>query len=160
MDRQGAPLALFLSDANMHDSVPLAALLDAVTPVAGQPGRPRQSPKSFTPTKRMISRAVAAVTSNRASSDLVSKTLNGWGVIVGLSKERSPGWIRCAASRHAMRDDRHPLCVYLAGLLTDLLQTTQQSVLKGVLNAYVTPCDASLRGGSHRRHRTGQAKIQ
>lgn len=31
----------------MHDSVPLAALLDAVKPIAGRPGRPRQRPRKL-----------------------------------------------------------------------------------------------------------------
>lgn len=33
--------------ANMHDSAPLSILLDAVTPVAGRLGRPRQRPRKL-----------------------------------------------------------------------------------------------------------------
>lgn len=33
-----------LTGANVHDSVPLAELLDAVVPVKGRPGKPRQRP--------------------------------------------------------------------------------------------------------------------
>ncbi|NYS79171.1 transposase [Halomonas glaciei] len=47
-DRQGVPLAILLSGANMNDSVPLAALLDSVQPVSsGRPGRPRQRPRKL-----------------------------------------------------------------------------------------------------------------
>lgn len=39
------PLAILLSGANMNDSVPLAALLDSVSPLSsGRPGRPRRRP--------------------------------------------------------------------------------------------------------------------
>jgi transposase len=43
-DRKGLPLAFVLTGANVHDSVPLAELLDAVVPVKGKRGRPRQRP--------------------------------------------------------------------------------------------------------------------
>jgi transposase len=44
VDRQGIPLALHLSGANVHDSRRLAEMLDAIPAVAGQPGRPRRRP--------------------------------------------------------------------------------------------------------------------
>ncbi len=44
VDRQGIPLAVLLSGANVHDSRRLEALLDAVPAVPGQLGRPRQRP--------------------------------------------------------------------------------------------------------------------
>jgi len=37
-------LAFLLTGANVHDSVPLVELLDAVAPVKGRRGRPRQRP--------------------------------------------------------------------------------------------------------------------
>jgi transposase len=43
-DRRGIPLAVLLTAANVHDSVPFEELLDAVPPVAGQPGRRRRRP--------------------------------------------------------------------------------------------------------------------
>ncbi|OLO09953.1 hypothetical protein BTW10_17375 [Chromohalobacter japonicus] len=46
-DRQGTPLAVLLSGANMNDSVPLASLLDHVTPVRGQRGRPQHRPRKL-----------------------------------------------------------------------------------------------------------------
>ena len=44
MDGQGLPLAFLLTGANVHDSVPLAELLDALVPLKGRRGRPRQRP--------------------------------------------------------------------------------------------------------------------
>ncbi len=47
-DRQGVPLGILLSGANMHDSVPLAALLDSVPPISsGRPGHPRCRPRKL-----------------------------------------------------------------------------------------------------------------
>ncbi|MDB5929067.1 MAG: family transposase [Polaromonas sp.] len=43
-DRRGLPLAFLLTGANVHDSVPLAELLNTVVPVKGRPGKPRQRP--------------------------------------------------------------------------------------------------------------------
>ena len=43
-DRHGLPLAFVLTGANVHDSVPLSELLDAVVPLKGRRGRPRQRP--------------------------------------------------------------------------------------------------------------------
>ena len=43
-DSNGLPLAFVLTGANVHDSVPLAQLLDAVVPVKGRRGRPRRRP--------------------------------------------------------------------------------------------------------------------
>jgi transposase len=47
VDRQGVPLAVQLSAANVHDSKLLEPLVDAVGPIrrpTGEPGRPRQRP--------------------------------------------------------------------------------------------------------------------
>ena len=44
VDRGGIPLAVTLSAANVNDCQMLAATLDAIVPVRGQRGRPRQRP--------------------------------------------------------------------------------------------------------------------
>jgi transposase len=44
VDRRGVPLALHLSGANVHDSLVLEPLLDAVRPTKGLWGRPRRRP--------------------------------------------------------------------------------------------------------------------
>jgi IS5 family transposase len=44
VDRQGVPLAVRLSAANVHDSLLLEEVLDAVPPIKGLWGRPRKRP--------------------------------------------------------------------------------------------------------------------
>lgn len=44
VDGEGTPLGLTISGANRHDSRMMASTLDAVPPVGGQRGRPRQRP--------------------------------------------------------------------------------------------------------------------
>ncbi len=43
-DRQGIPLAVLLTGANVHDSVPFEALIDAIPAISEKRGRPRQRP--------------------------------------------------------------------------------------------------------------------
>ena len=43
-DRRGIPLGFLLTGANVHDSMPFEALLDAVPHIAGKRGRPRRRP--------------------------------------------------------------------------------------------------------------------
>src|SRR5215213_648158 len=43
-DRQGVPLAQLITPGNRNEITVLAALLDAVPPVRGKPGRPRRRP--------------------------------------------------------------------------------------------------------------------
>jgi transposase len=50
VDRQGVPLAVQLSAANVHDSKLLLPLVDAVEPIrrpTGEPGRPRRRPSKL-----------------------------------------------------------------------------------------------------------------
>lgn len=43
-DARGVPLAILVSGANRHDSMLFEAVIDAVKPVSGLPGRPRKRP--------------------------------------------------------------------------------------------------------------------
>ena len=45
-DGNGTPLAMRTTGANRHESTQLLALVDAVPPVAGKPGRPRRKPEA------------------------------------------------------------------------------------------------------------------
>ena len=50
VDRNGVPLAIALTAANVHDSKVLEELVDAIRPVhgpRGRPGRPRKRPKKL-----------------------------------------------------------------------------------------------------------------
>lgn len=44
VDRQGIPLAVTISAANVHDSMMLEATLDAIPPIKRPRGRPRKRP--------------------------------------------------------------------------------------------------------------------
>lgn len=46
-DRQGIPLTVLLSGANVHDSRMLEPLLDALPPIQGKTGRPRRRPEKL-----------------------------------------------------------------------------------------------------------------
>ena len=46
-DKQGLPLAEFVTEANTHDSREALALVDDIAPVQGARGRPRQRPKKL-----------------------------------------------------------------------------------------------------------------
>ncbi len=45
-DARGIPLAALLTAANVNDVTQLQALVEAIPPVRGKPGRPRRRPKS------------------------------------------------------------------------------------------------------------------
>ena len=47
VDATGLPLAIHTTPANVHDSLPAMALLDAIPPCAGTSGRPRARPDIF-----------------------------------------------------------------------------------------------------------------
>ena len=62
-DRTSLPLAFLLTEANTHESVPTAELLDAVVPVPVRRGSPTRKPAKLhgcTPTRHTIT--TAAVT--------------------------------------------------------------------------------------------------
>lgn len=44
-EAQGVPLAVCLTGANAHDVTQLQALVEAIPPVRGKPGRPRRRPE-------------------------------------------------------------------------------------------------------------------
>ena len=47
VDRDGVPLAVLVSAANVHDSTQFEPLLDAIRPVQGPWGRPRKRPEKL-----------------------------------------------------------------------------------------------------------------
>src|SRR5919202_1403017 len=126
VDRQGVPLAVQLSAANVHDSKLLEPLVDAVEPIRrrlGQPGRPRKRPaklhgdKGFDyPHLRQALRQ-RGITPRMARRGVESSERLGrfrWVV------ERSLAWI-VAFRKLAIRYDRHAATVraflHLAGAL-------------------------------------------
>ncbi len=71
VDRDGIPLAVRHTAANVHDSNMLEAVLDAVSPIRrphGRPGRPRKRPESYTLTRATTSAAAERRCASGASS--------------------------------------------------------------------------------------------
>jgi IS5 family transposase len=58
VDRQGIPLAVTLSAANVHDSRMMLETVDAIAPVRGKRGRPRKRPAKLHADKAYDSRAL------------------------------------------------------------------------------------------------------
>ncbi|NOG31694.1 IS5 family transposase [Halomonas sp. TBZ9] len=112
-DRQGTPLAVVLSGANMHDSIPLSVLLDTIKPVAGRSGRPRQRPTKlhadkaydFARCRRACRRRhIQARIARRGVEDTQRLGRHRWVV------ERTFAWLeqmRRLATRYERRTDIH-----------------------------------------------------
>jgi hypothetical protein len=85
--RDGVPLALLLSAANVHDSRLLEPLLDAVPPIRQCAGRPRKRPASCTRTKGTTTITAAWPHGAKASSPAlpaeVSRARTGWAATAG-----------------------------------------------------------------------------
>ena len=116
VDRQGVPLAVQLTAANVHDSKVLEPLVDAVRPIrrpTGQPGRPRKRPAKLHadkgydyPEKRSALRR-RAITPRIAPRGVESSERLGrfrWVV------ERSLAWV-VAFRKLAIRSDRQAASV-------------------------------------------------
>ena len=116
VDRQGVPLAVQLTAANVHDSKVLEPLVDAVRPIrrpTGQPGRPRKRPAKLHadkgydyPEKRSALRR-RAITPRIARRGVESSERLGrfrWVV------ERSLAWV-VAFRKLAIRFDRQAASV-------------------------------------------------
>jgi transposase len=116
VDRQGIPLAIALSAANVHDCKLLEPLVDAVPPIRrplGQPGRPRKRPAKlhgdkgydFDFCRQALRRR--GITPRLARRGIESSTRLGrhrWTV------ERTNAWV-LAQRRLALRFDRHAASV-------------------------------------------------
>ena len=60
MDRQGIPLAVTVSAANVHDSQMMLETVDAIVPIRGRRGRPRRRPGKLHADKAYDSKALRA----------------------------------------------------------------------------------------------------
>ena len=112
-DRGGIPLAFLLTGANVHDSVPLEELLDAIPPVAGKRGRPRHRPDKLHADKAYDHRRCRQACRRRAITPRIarrgvesSQRLGRYRWVV----ERSFAWLnrfRRLTIRYERRDDIH-----------------------------------------------------
>jgi transposase len=116
VERQGIPLAVELSAANVHDSKLLEPLVDAVAPIRrpdGQPGRPRRRPAKlhgdkgydYPATRRALRRRGITPRIARRGID-ASERLGRFRWVV----ERTQAWI-VAFRKLAIRYDRHAASV-------------------------------------------------
>jgi transposase len=64
-DRNGLPLTVLVSAANVHDSQLLLPLLDSIVPIPGRRGRPRHRPDKLHADKAYDQRALRAEVSRR-----------------------------------------------------------------------------------------------
>ena len=84
VDRQGIPLAVLLTAANVHDSVVLEDLIDRIPAIRKPRGRP-----NCTPTRATITRAVAGRWSSARSSyallDVALRARSAWADTAGWS---------------------------------------------------------------------------
>ena len=114
VDRQGTPLAIVQSGANVHDSVMFECVVDAVHPIKGfGGGRPRKHPEKLHADKAYDSKRCRGALSRRAIKVRIarkgiesSERLGRYRWIV----ERTISWLhrnRRLSVRHERRGDIH-----------------------------------------------------
>jgi transposase len=151
-DGRGVPLAVRLTGANRNDSQEALALVDAIPPLHGERGRPRQRPdcvlgdRGYHSARAPTSshRALAGDASHRAREWLGSMAV-GRGAHICLAQSVSP--LACAVRKAG----RHPRGVPLARVRADLLAITAADVEQGL-----SGCPLARRPvASFNRHRLG-----
>ena len=114
VDRQGLPLVILQSGANVHDSVMFEQVVDAVKPIKGTGrGRPRKRPEKLHADKAYDSNRCRDTLSERSIKVRIarkgiesSERLGRYRWVV----ERTISWLhrnRRLAVRHERRDDTH-----------------------------------------------------
>lgn len=114
VDRQGTPLVVLQSGANVHDSVMFECVVDAVEPIKGRGrGRPRKRPEKLHADKAYDSKRCRSALGKRGIKVRVarkgiesSERLGRYRWIV----ERTISWLhrnRRLSVRHERRDDIH-----------------------------------------------------
>ena len=73
VDRQGIPLAVKLSAANVHDSRMMLEVVDAIEPIKGQRGRPRKRPRKLHADKAYDSKALRAELRRRGITPRIAR---------------------------------------------------------------------------------------
>lgn len=123
VDRNGLPLTVGLTGANVSDPTTLEAMVDAVPPIRGKPGRPRRRPAKLHGDKAYNSRANRAALRRRhivprlARKGIESKERLGRYRWVA---ERTIAWLhgfRRLAVRYERRADIHEAFLWLGAAL-------------------------------------------
>ncbi|GGR43263.1 hypothetical protein GCM10015536_56520 [Streptomyces griseomycini] len=100
-DRNGVPLSLGISGANLHDSLGLKPLVRGIPPIRSRRGPRRRRPAKLHADKGYdydhLRRWLRKRGIRHASHARASSPPNGWAATAGSSSERCPGWSAAAA---------------------------------------------------------------
>src|SRR5438045_4163054 len=134
VDAQGVPLAVILTAANRHDVTQLQPLVEAIPPIRGTVGRPRQRPALVQGDRGYDSEPARRWLRQRGIEPLLAKRNTPHGSGLGVYRwvvERTIAWLhqfRRLRVRYDLRDDIHQgLCN-----LAEILITYRFLVLYGV----------------------------
>ena len=112
-DGNGIPLATILTGANAHDVTQLIPLVDAIPPVRGKPGHPRQRPEAVYADRGYDSEPHRKKLRARAIEPHLAKRGTEHGSGLGIYRwviERTHAWFhqfRRLRVRYERRDDIH-----------------------------------------------------
>jgi transposase len=113
VDRQGIPLAVTLSAANVHDSRMMLATVDAVEPIKGRRGRPRKRPRKLHADKAYDAKALRKELRRRGITPRIARRGVESGERLGRHRwvvERTLSWLnryRRLRVRYERRADIH-----------------------------------------------------
>lgn len=107
VDARGTPLGVTLSGANRHDSMMLAATLDAIPGVhSGERGRPRRRPAKLQADKAYDHRRCQHDCRTQSIAAGAWTAANAWAATAGWLSTHTPGWSGFAAWPCAMNAAR------------------------------------------------------
>ena len=112
-DAKGIPLAVLLTGANVHDITQLQALVEAIPPVRGKPGRPRRRPESVQGDRGYSSEGHRRWLRSKGIQPLLAKQGEPHGSGLGKTRwviERTIAWLhhfRRLRIRWERREDIH-----------------------------------------------------
>jgi transposase len=119
-DAQGVPLAAILTGANAHDVTQLIPLVDAIPPVRGKRGRPRQRPDRVQGDRGYDSEPHREELRDRNIEPILAKRGTPHGSGLGVFRwvvERTHAWLhqfRRLRVRYERRDDIHEAFLHIA----------------------------------------------
>jgi transposase len=123
VDRRAIPLAVTLSGANVHDGKQMLETVDAVGPVRGKRGRPRQRPKKLQADQAYDDGTLRVALRERGITPRIARRGVESSVRLGRYRwvvERTISWqqgFRRLRVRDEKRDDIHEALVHLANAM-------------------------------------------
>jgi len=122
-DAQGIPLATKLTGANRHDVTQLLALVDAIPPISGKPGRPRRRPDQVLGDRGYDSQPHRDALKKRGIEAVLAKRNTEHGSGLGIYRwvvERTLSWLhqfRRLRVRYERRDDIHEAFMTIGSII-------------------------------------------